>query len=257
MTKKGSGCTELLPLRSAMFEIEDSKFGKIKVVNITEARASMASIMTDKTYNYVITKNNRPIRIIVNFETYKKLQGGSTSRSVKSQEQKESKDLIKGLIQTRDKEMKLQGSSAMGGLLESTAPVEPKKDKKEELEREKPAEQVKGENDDYFNRFKKLYQTPRHEPLFKDAAKKSEVVAVRNDLSVEEEGAKEELPEPPEDISGNEISEAYEPVSHQPSRHENLPSIQDLLNELEDEKLSGEEEELLRSEDVKKLINGS
>lgn len=224
-----------------MFEIEDSKFGKIKVVNITEARSSMASIMTDKTYNYVITKNNRPIRIIVNFETYKKLQGGSASRGAKSQEQKESKDLIKGLIQTRDKEIKRQGSSTMGGLLEPSAPSETEGAKKKEKPPETPHQPPP--TDDYFDRFKKLYKTPRHEPLFKGAAKKSEVVAVRNDLSSEEEGGREELPEPPEDIAAGKVSG-------------DLPSIQDLLSELEEEKLSGEEE-ALSSEDVKKLINGS
>lgn len=51
-----------------MVEFEDADLGPIKVVNITEARSSIARIMSDNQYSYVITKNNKPIRILLNYQ---------------------------------------------------------------------------------------------------------------------------------------------------------------------------------------------
>ena len=47
-----------------MFEFEDSKLGRVKVVNITEARSAIAAIMKDKEFNYVIMKNNKPVNYV-------------------------------------------------------------------------------------------------------------------------------------------------------------------------------------------------
>ena len=55
-----------------MFEFEDSKLGRVKILNVTEARSSIASIMNDMEFNYIITKNNKPIRVIINYDSYKK-----------------------------------------------------------------------------------------------------------------------------------------------------------------------------------------
>jgi len=57
-----------------MFEFFDDRLGRIKVVNVTEARASMASIMNDKEFTYIITKNNRPVRVVINYDAILKGQ---------------------------------------------------------------------------------------------------------------------------------------------------------------------------------------
>lgn len=64
-----------------MFEIDDSKFGRIKVINVTQARQSIAQLMTDQGFNYVITKNNKPIRVIINYADYKRVREDADSAS--------------------------------------------------------------------------------------------------------------------------------------------------------------------------------
>ena len=56
-----------------MIEYHDDKLGKVKVLNVTEARANFASVLKDADFHYIITKNNRPIRIIVDFEEFERL----------------------------------------------------------------------------------------------------------------------------------------------------------------------------------------
>jgi len=238
-----------------MFEFDDSKFGKIKVVNITDARSSMASIMNDRTCSYVITKNNRPIRVVVNFETFRRLQG-TPSRSSKTQDQKENKDTIKGLIQTRDKDIKSRRQPAMGGLLEpstQTKEVKTKEIVKTEEVVQKPAPppppptqepKEPPPTDDYFQRFKKLYNAPRHGPLFQKEPNKKEAVSQRPRAHQTEAPqtrvpTPESLPEPPE---AEGLSKERPSPSMGVAKKGEPPSIQDLLNELENEKLSGEDE---------------
>lgn len=93
-----------------MFEFEDSKLGRVKILNVTEARSSIASIMNDMEFNYIITKNNKPIRVIINYDSYKKtknqLQPQITPKA--APKAPEIKNTLSGLIGTREKELKSQ-----------------------------------------------------------------------------------------------------------------------------------------------------
>lgn len=99
-----------------MFDIQDEKLGKVKVVNVTEARASMASIMNNHDVSYIITKNNKPIRLILNFDLYQRSvkdslqkysEGLSDSESSFNSEvvRGTSKDPVRGLLETRLKDL--------------------------------------------------------------------------------------------------------------------------------------------------------
>lgn len=58
-----------------MFEFTDKTKKKIKVINVTEARGNFAAILSDNESHYIITKNNKPQRVIIGFEDFKRLQG--------------------------------------------------------------------------------------------------------------------------------------------------------------------------------------
>lgn len=58
-----------------MFESVNKSRVQVKHVNVTEARANFATILSDTAAHYIITKNNKPQRVIINFEDFKALQG--------------------------------------------------------------------------------------------------------------------------------------------------------------------------------------
>ena len=111
-----------------MFEFEDEKIGRVKVVNVTEARSSMATIMGDKETNYIVTKNNKPIRVVVSYETFKKAISTINPTAARSAGNKtpELKDGLKGLIQSKEKDLKHQEAIATKG--RSTSAIIPKPD---------------------------------------------------------------------------------------------------------------------------------
>lgn len=53
-----------------MIEYNDKKGGKIKVANVTEARANFADVLGDTHISYVVTKNNKPVRAIIDYEDF-------------------------------------------------------------------------------------------------------------------------------------------------------------------------------------------
>jgi len=57
-----------------MFEYLDDKVGPVKLVNVTEARANFARLLSDDSY-YVITKNNKPQRVVISYDEFRKLKG--------------------------------------------------------------------------------------------------------------------------------------------------------------------------------------
>jgi prevent-host-death family protein len=64
-----------------MFEFSTKSGNKIKIINVTEARGNFATILSDTTSHYIITKNNKPLRVIINyadFQTLQELLGDST-----------------------------------------------------------------------------------------------------------------------------------------------------------------------------------
>lgn len=276
-----------------MFEFEDSKLGRIKVISITEARSAIATIMTDTEFNYVITKNNRPVRAIINYDSYRKSQTLAQPKTSKVAAQKDSS--IRGLIETRERELKNQPSRVVDGLLDPPVSKElspppaslPVADEalqatpqtaeapavSAEVEAEAEVEEVysegkeaKEQNNDYFTRFRKLYETPRHDSLYKKAGVQKENVSkpvpppgmpqVQNVPEADLKDVADHLPEPPSELP-EFVKEAVEESrgKKEPARQD-FPSIQDLLRELEDAKLSGEEEgATLESDDVKRLVN--
>lgn len=78
-----------------MFRYKDTKWGPIKILNVTETRANLAKVLSDKDNSYVITKNNRPERVVINYDLFEILQNfiqnqqqensHSTSRAAPSQ----------------------------------------------------------------------------------------------------------------------------------------------------------------------------
>lgn len=58
-----------------MFEMTSKSGGKVKIINVTEARANFATVLSDGASSYVITKNNKPQRVIINYQEYERLQG--------------------------------------------------------------------------------------------------------------------------------------------------------------------------------------
>lgn len=57
-----------------MFEMEDSKLGRLKVYNVTEARANFASVLREKDAKVVVTWHGRPFKVLVDYQEYAELQ---------------------------------------------------------------------------------------------------------------------------------------------------------------------------------------
>ncbi len=285
-----------------MFEFVDDKLGRVKVINITEARASMATIMGDKEFNYIITKNNRPIRVIINYSTYKQNQAAGTfSKPLKNAEPKNN---LKGLIESKEKDLQIfrnknfipqkteydlippesevpeenvepvnepivQTSSSDYILDEPVAVDIPHPDS---VETSAPDPEITPEDlglytpppsSDYLNRFKKLYETPRYDSLFQSTQKKR---PIKEDSISSIESHQNQPRQQVQSAAGQKQSpqkESYQNQSHQPvpapltetrRRQDDLPSIQELLMDLENEPLSGEDE-ALSPDQVNHLLN--
>lgn len=258
-----------------MFEFEDAKLGKIKVVNITEARSAIAKIMQDRDTSYIITKNNRPVRVIVNFEIFKKIKPAEVPPRSRATDQKS----LKGIIQSRHKDLKEQVSRAGESFLETKpqSPVDQPQEFKlavnapevqdimvappddvsdgqvaaaeHEITQDLGEDEQNPEQRAYFEKFKKLYQNADQaagvsRTLAKDAQAKKGITEGVSYF------ASESTAEQPfqTKVSPGPAKGALSP--HEP------PSIQDLLRELEMEKLSGEDDETLSPGDsVRGLLN--
>lgn len=57
-----------------MFEYIDDKMGKVKLINVTEARANFSKVLSDMKSYYVITKNNKPQRVVINYDEFQHLK---------------------------------------------------------------------------------------------------------------------------------------------------------------------------------------
>lgn len=64
-----------------MLEYLDENLGKIKLVNVTEARANFAKLLSDETHYYVITKNNKPQRVVISYDEFVDLRQHSQKNS--------------------------------------------------------------------------------------------------------------------------------------------------------------------------------
>lgn len=293
-----------------MFEFKDDKLGKVKVVNVTEARGSIASIMGDKESNYVITKNNRPVRVVVDYDFFRQVNSSS-----RSQKPAESKDPVKGLLQSKTEELKKQMEAAQKRrpdlfpsyfqfpdqveepppaeapiipspieerpvaeevAVEAEAPqlideAQPPDVVQEEVA-EFPSGQVVPEGivsqetapqetvpepevrtppprSDYFDSYRKLYETPRYEPLFQSGHSVAGQIGTSNNGTSHSEASRGAASH---SVASHSVvkpisSEQRQPVSTITTaeiveRKSDLPSIQDLLSEIEKISLSDEEE---------------
>lgn len=284
-----------------MFELRDSKLGKVKIINITEARQNMASIMNDSDFNYVITKNNKPIRVIINYDEYKsnrdqlekrkstvkkEVQVSPTINSMGSSDQVDVNTSISIDKQESHQEVSFQEKevpqikveepkTTQNTLLqEETKPDFNKDNQESEFDLNSDnAEQS------YYEKFKKLYErSENYESPYEDEKNindvapasfmpepiqqmmRAEELALKHEKEKKENKSWEEKIENVylSDFSEDEIKENSGQADH---THEELhsfsdeskpinkietkevqepepPSIQDLLNELEQEKLS-------------------
>lgn len=267
-----------------MLELEDAKLGKVKVVNVTEARQNIASIMSDRESNYVITKNNKPIRVIVNYETYRKSQEALHKKGRFAEPSKE----VLGFLETREAELKSQLESPRQ---EKPRPVKPQSppsfnppppsmsvEDSAQLSAASETEDFSSyyanpketpspsnpQEEKYFSRYQKLYsqkpdraddeQTPPATTVAELEAEASQTQETETNFSPEPnpysnlESESEPLPPleqapappapraepPPQPRVALKKTPAPKPVEKEP------PSIEDLLRELENEKLTGE-----------------
>lgn len=250
-----------------MFEFEDAKLGKVKVVNVTEARSSMAAIMNDRGTSYVITRNNRPIRVILSYDKVGSLSAVDLSKRV-----------LEATPYQALVERKTAEPPGRSDVSQKRTPVARETQQKSaEVARPKDAEDhsisaLATHDTDYFKRFKKLYEPIPEPPAPKPLPPKTEPVvkaeAVRTPLPSYKEvpitDLDEVIPEPPKDSSAAVRERPAPPVSPKesqpleaPRTGREPPSIQDLLKELEQEKLSGEEDDLspLNPSDLRRLFH--
>lgn len=57
-----------------MFEVLSKTGTKVKIINVTEARANFATVLSDNHAAYVVTKNNKPQRAIISYAEFERLQ---------------------------------------------------------------------------------------------------------------------------------------------------------------------------------------
>ena len=58
-----------------MFEIQDERLGKLKIFNVTEARANFADVLREGAAKVVVTRHGRPTKILLSYEEYLNLLG--------------------------------------------------------------------------------------------------------------------------------------------------------------------------------------
>lgn len=69
-----------------MFEYVDDKLGKVKLINVTEARANFAKLLSDSDTYYVITKNNKPQRVVISYDEFREIKEFTQQLAKGSQE---------------------------------------------------------------------------------------------------------------------------------------------------------------------------
>jgi prevent-host-death family protein len=67
-----------------MFEINDERLGKLKIFNVTEARANFADVLKEPDAKVVVTRHGRPTKILLSYEEYLSLLSASNADSHQS-----------------------------------------------------------------------------------------------------------------------------------------------------------------------------
>lgn len=343
-----------------MFEFDNNKSGKVKVLNVTEARAHFSELLGDLSAHYVITKNNKPLRVVISYQEYQQITdwlkendvdlnsalAPSSEQAVKPR--KKSQTRVKGLLETHrqmqeeklqkpkkskssrttpapevDDEKKKLIEKLLGGgeqdyfaddvvedeIVEAPIPQEIKPEEtyqqiknqiqEEELldtsdfddsdfdweEKKAPEPVVKpqkepsvdfkaesqdvddgvsSEQKEYFEKYKKLYQSlgvqpeEKEEKIVPQPKKEPGIDFSRGFENEVQESADDLVDWNDEDPFEKELKAKLEQTqsrervtqSQKKEQKSDLPSLKDLLQELEDEKLSGDD-----SEDNQKNIN--
>jgi len=53
-----------------MFEIHDERLGRLKIFNVTEARANFAEVLKEDEAKVVVTRHGRPTKIMIRYDEY-------------------------------------------------------------------------------------------------------------------------------------------------------------------------------------------
>jgi prevent-host-death family protein len=56
-----------------MFEIHDERIGRLKIFNVTEARANFADVLKEGDAKVVVTRHGRPTKILIRYDEYLQL----------------------------------------------------------------------------------------------------------------------------------------------------------------------------------------
>lgn len=124
-----------------MFEVLSKTGTKVKIINVTEARANFATVLSDRLASYVITKNNKPQRVIISYEEFEHLQNAL------------GKDVLQNNIKSEESSVSFIQEEPNESFVELPTPAvasvittEKKRETKTLATREKPnkASQVKG-----------------------------------------------------------------------------------------------------------------
>ena len=60
-----------------MFEIHDERLGRLKIFNVTEARANFAEVLKEDGAKVVVTRHGRPTKILIRYDEYLSLMGAA------------------------------------------------------------------------------------------------------------------------------------------------------------------------------------
>lgn len=300
-----------------MIEYPGKPGSKVKVVNVTEARNQFAKILSDRQSHYVITKNNKPLRVIINNEDFLLLQklwqgeeGVATQTLAESPQKvpaetkpvKKTSKKLDGLLQKRMQEAlidveapepdpheneevisttKLTSEEGEEDYFGAQNPsladyddvsaahenLEPESgqdlaatdlklsfEEKEDQERQTKEDFLSQfmsrspEEQDYYKKYRKLYESLDPKPN----TEQEPLISTPRDLGP----TKEAFAPPQKQIIREKIPTPKEEPSFFTDDHDkDLPSLQDLLQELEGERLTDEDPGSLGDNEINELIN--
>lgn len=300
-----------------MIEYNDKKGGKIKVVNVTEARANFAEVLGDNRASYVVTKNSKPVRAIIDYEDFvllrKSQQAQGFSENLEPDDFQEmglprpdrrqkSKSRVRGLLGTHEEllrqkpafeestespplEIKVQEETFVQKKdyfhtpdddylispdeieMPEAKPVEAAKVQSPEppVPLPDPAVQKSPEEQEYFDKYKKLYgnlESKDASPTDLDRQVEERVEQLlRPKLSQAvtqaQTGVAQQFKAEPKPAATQAFKESTGVPIKSVTPKNNMPSLKDLLRELDNEKLSiiDDDQELALDDEIDDLIH--
>lgn len=289
------------------------------MANVTEARANFADVLSDTHVSYVVTKNNKPVRAIIDYEDFvllrKSQQSQNFSENLESDDfqqmglprpdrRQRSKSRVRGLLDTHQELLKQKLSfeeSPVSQPIEVKIQEETFVQKKAAVQSELPAEDYfQSSDEDYLISPDEIemqgekpgtatrIEQPKVEPPKVELPKPPQAPVVQKSPEEQEYfdkykklyGAAEPEEELPEDLDRQveeRVEQLLKPKLSQPmtqpeidvtqkfksdpkpaaTPQNNMPSLKDLLRELDNEKLSiiDDDEELALDDEIDDLIH--